>query len=291
MESNRIKFGLFLSLQVLALFAFLGSFLLYSRRRDLRRSVSYDVIFVLLFVTFALSLSEVYMFTSHVYPSSEAFCLFWNWFHYALNIINLFLMAFASIQRHFLIFRANIFRSQRGKVLFHYLPILFCLVYPPMFYMGAIFLCPCENAYDYTRLLCTWPCYFENKTWANIDLFLNNCAPLFTIPIFCSTIYVRVWFQRRAMRLRAIKWRRDKKLIFQLLAISSLYLAAWMPLQIAGLVDLFWDPFFLLQAQIDYMYLFPYLIHVIYPIIVLLIIVHKRRARSRAVQPMGRFGQ
>lgn len=293
--SNRIKFGLFLSLQIIALLAFLSTFLLYSHRRDLRKSLSFDVLFLLLFVsflfvTFAMSLSQAYMFTSHVYPSTEVFCSFWNWFHYSLNIINLFLMAFASIERHLLIFRANIFRSQRGRVLFHYLPILFCLIYPPAFYMGAIFLCPCQNTYDYTQLLCTWPCYFGSQIWANIDIFFNNYAPLLTIPIFCLAIYVRVLCQRRAMQLQAIKWRRDKKLILQLLAISSLYLAMWMPIQITGLINLYWDPTFLIQAQIDYMYLFPYLIHVIYPLIVLVIIFQKRNVAiqpSRPVQAVG----
>ncbi|UJR36776.1 hypothetical protein I4U23_029489 [Adineta vaga] len=56
------------------------------------------------------------------------------------------------------------------------------------------------------------------------------------------------------------KWRRNKKLILQLWALSSLYLAMWMPLQISGLIDLYWLPTFLLQAQIDYTYLFPYIV-------------------------------
>jgi hypothetical protein len=276
--SNRIKFGIFLTLQLLTFPCFINAFLQYKYRQKLRKNIAYDVIFLLLFtsfifVTIVLSFSQAYMYTSYVYPSSDIFCSFWNWFHYSINIINLFLMAFASIERNILIFHPRILRSQRGK--YHYCPILFCLFYPSMFYFGAIFLCPCTNYYDYTQLLCTWPCYFGNKTWAMIDLFFNNYTPLLIIPIFCSMIYIRVFYHKRSMRLQLVKWRRDKKLIVQLLAISSLYLGMWMPLQISGLVDLYWDPTFLIQAQIDYMYLFPYFIHIIYPFIVFFIIHRK----------------
>jgi len=72
------------------------------------------------------------------------------------------------------------------------------------------------------------------------------------------------------MRQQRFKWRRDKKLVLQLWISSSLYLSLWMPIQLTGLINLYWLPTFLLQAQIDYMYLFPYLIHIVYPYIVLL---------------------
>ena len=222
-QSNRLKFSILLPVQILFTSCFLVNMHQFRTRRKLRRSTSYHIIFVLhfvsfLFVTVALSLSQAYMFRSAVYPSTDSFCSFWNWFHYS--------------------------------------PIAFCLLYPPMFYAGAIFLCPCRNTYDYTQLLCTWPCYFESKTWSNIDLFFNNYTSLFAIPVFCSVLY-----QRRTM---------------QLLAMSSLYLAMWMPLQVSGIVDLYWDPSFLVQAQIDYMYLFPYFIHLVYPFIVLVIICRQR---------------
>jgi hypothetical protein len=71
------------------------------------------------------------------------------------------------------------------------------------------------------------------------------------------------------MKQQVFKWKRDKKLILQLWAISSLYLGMWMPLELTVLIGLYWDPTFLLQAQIDYIYLFPYLVHLIYPFIVL----------------------
>ncbi len=287
-QANRIKFGIFIVLQILSVICFINVFFRYLYRRKLRQNPSYHVIFLLLltsflFVTIAIPLTEAYLFTSYVFPSNDLFCSLWNWFHYSVNIINLFLMGFISIERHLIIFHRQILRKKLSKYLLHYLPISFCLIYPPTFYFGAIFLCPCTNTYDYTQLLCTWPCYFGNYIWWNFDLFFNNYVPLLTIPIFCFSLYIRVFFQKRSMRLQAAKWRRDRRLILQLFAISSLYLLMWMPLQIAGLIGIYWDPTFLLQAQIDYMYLFPYFIHIIYPFIVFYTIHQKNHIHVQNV--------
>jgi hypothetical protein len=233
------------------------------------------------------------MFTSYVYPSTETFCSLWTWIHYSLNIINLFLMGFLSIEQNVLIFKPQILRSKRGRYILHYCPIIFCLIYPPTFYIGAIFICPCINTYDYTQLLCTWPCYFGNQILSTIDLFFNNYTPLIIIPLFCMSVYLRVLYHRQVMQAQALRWRRDKRLILHLFMISTLYLSMWMPLQIAGLVNLYWDSSFLVQAQIDYMYLFPYLIHIIYPFIVRFIIHTKNNKFNRnvaAVQPNNTAG-
>lgn len=96
-----------------------------------------------------------------------------------------------------------------------------------------------------------------------------NYLPLVVIPLACFIIYIRVWIQKRSMKRRVFKWNRDTKMILQIGTISSLYLAMWMPMQIAGLINLYWNPRFLIQQQFDYMYFFSYLIHFIYPFIVL----------------------
>jgi hypothetical protein len=223
------------------------------------------------------------MYTSQVYPASDWFCTLWNWFHYSVNIINLFLMAFASIERNWLIFQPKLVKSKGGRFLFHYCPLVFCVIYPPMFYASAMFIHQCVSYYDYTQLLCKWPCYFDNQNWSNIDLFFNNYTPLFTIPIFCSTIYIRMIIKRRSMKQQRFKWRRDKKLVLQIWILSTLYLAMWMPLQLSRLIDLYWIPTFLLQAQIDYMYLFPYLIHIVYPYLVLFVL-HGEKFKLRRPQ-------
>ncbi|UJR32763.1 hypothetical protein I4U23_020223 [Adineta vaga] len=274
-DANRIKFTIFLILQLFSIPCFLWIFYQFARQRKLRESHHHHVIILLLiisfiFVTVALPITQSYMYLSAIYPQNKLFCSIWNWLHYSLNIINCFLMAFASIERNWLIFHPQLVRTRRGKFFFHYCPLVCCLIYPTGFYFGAIFIHKCQSYYDYSQLLCKWPCYFYNVNWANVDLFFNNYTPLIAIPVFCTMIYVRVLIQKQAMKQQVFKWKRDKKMIIQLWVISSLYLGMWMPIQITGLINIYWDSWFLLQAQIDYMYLFPYFIHLIYPFMIFL---------------------
>ena len=274
-DGNRAKFVILLVLQFVSLPAYLHVFYRFRQKHQLRESHYHHVILLLLAVSFlflvvALPLTQAYMYTSRVYPTTNSFCALWNWIHYSLNIVNLFLMAFASIERNWLIFHPSLTRGTVRKICLHYAPLLFCLVYPPLFYFGAIFLHKCDSIFDYTQLLCVWPCYFNSIRWSIFDIYVNNLTTTCLIPTFCSIIYIRVFIQKRAMKQKAFQWRRDKKMIFQLWAVSSLYLAMWMPLQLLSLINTYIDPSFLIQAQIDYLYLMPYMIPFLYPFIVML---------------------
>ena len=280
LNENRIEFWLLLVLQLLSVPCYLHVLYRFAHNRQLRQSRSNRVIFVLLavsfvFVTIALPPTQLYLYIGYVYPANDLFCSVWSWFHYSLNIINLFLMVFASIERHWLIFHPQLMANRAGKFCLHYGPLGFCILFPPMFYLGAIFIHRCDTSYDFSQLLCAYPCYFYSLTWSLFDLYVNNLLPIFTIPIACTILYVRVMLQKRTMRQQAFKWSRDRKMILQLWAISSLYLAMWMPLQLLWLINLYWNPTFLLEEQVKYLYLFPYLIHLVCPFIVLFTYRHE----------------
>ena len=275
LHANHIKFGVLVVLQAVSIPCFLYVFFQFYRQRQLRQSLSCHIMLLLLinsflFVTIALPLTEVYLYRSYVSPASVTFCNFWNWFHYSLNITNIFLMAFASIEQHWLIFYPAFIRHIGKKVLFHFCPIAFCLLYPTMFYFILILVHSCRVSYNFDLLLCKWPCFYRSKFFTQFDLYFNNYTPLIVIPVFCAILYVRVFIKKRSLKLEAFKWKRDKKMIIKLWAISSLYLGMWMPLQLLGIINLYFDTYFLYQAQVDYMFLFPYLIHIVYPFIVLL---------------------
>lgn len=274
-DGNRIKFLILLILQIFSIPCYLYIFYQIYFKRHWRDSHHQHVMILLLissflFVILSLPITEAYLFTSNVFPANDTFCSIWTLIHYSLNIINLYLMGFASIERNWLIFHPWVTRRKLGLILLHYFPLAVCVIFPPAFYITAIFIHQCESTYDYTKLLCLWPCYFYNIQWANIDLYVNNYVPLLSIPIFCLIIYIRVLIQKHSMKQEVFKWRRDKRMILQLWATSSLYLGMWMPLQISALINTYWDGNFMVQAQVDYMYLFPYIIHLIYPFIILI---------------------
>ena len=271
---NQVKFGIFLTLQIPSVSCSLYLFSQYATRQNLRQSIYNHVVIVLLcnnflFVAIPLPFSEAFFFTSHVRPESNLFCAFWTWIHYSNDISNLMLMAFACAERHWLLFRFNPMRSQRSRLLYHYTPITMCMIYPWLFYFVFRFLYPCESTYDYTQLLCSIPCYFSTNSVANFDTFANNWLPIVAIPVLSSALLIRFLAQRRRMLLEVFRWKRDRKMVIQLLSIASLYFLMWAPLQAAAVYVNVVLNGVAPEFVVDYLYILPYFIHLLYPFVVL----------------------
>ena len=150
----------------------------------------------------------------------------------------------------------------------HYIPIAVCMLYPSLLYFILIFLYPCEPVYDFTQLLCVIPCYFFSSGIANFDTFFNNWAPIFAIPVLSGTLFARFLVKKRQMRNEAFRWKRDRKMVIQLLTITSLYLFMWSPVQAATVYDYVWTAGLPSQFEVDYLYSLPYFIHLLYPFVI-----------------------
>ena len=286
---NRVKFGVFLSLQIPSVICSVYLFFQYATRQYLRQSIHNHAIIVLLcngfsFMVIPLSANQAYFFTSRVRPESNLFCAVWTWVHYSLDISNLILMAFVCAERHWLIFRINAMPTRWKRLVCHYIPIGLCMIYPWLFYFACIFLHPCEPAYDYTQLLCLIPCYFFTKSVANLDTFLNNWVPIFAIPLLSGALFVRFLAQKRRMRIDAFRWKRDRRMIIQLLSITLLYCLTWGPLQAATVYNNFFNDGMASPFVVDYLYSFPCFVYLLYPF-VLLLSNPELQWRSRRVQP------
>jgi hypothetical protein len=272
---NRVKFGIFLSLQIPSFICSLYLFSQYTIQKKLRQSIHNHVVIILLcssfiFVTFPISASEAFFFTSHVRPESNLFCSLWTWIHYSINISNLILMTFACGERHWLLFRLNAMHSQRLRLIYHYIPIAICMIYPWLFYFTFIFLYSCEPVYDYSELLCLIPCYFLTDSIGNLDTFMNNWVPILSIPILSGTLFIRFLVQRRRVQIEVFRWKRDRRMVIQLLSITSLYVFMWGPLQASTIYDNIFLGGMVHSYEVDYLYSLPYFIHLLYPFVVLL---------------------
>ena len=138
---NRIKFIVLLILQTISISCYLFIFYNFAINRNLRRSIHNNSILCLLIVSFVytiipLSISESYLQKSYIIPDSNIFCGIWNWFQYSLDVSNLHLMAYTSIERHLLIFYSASLRKKWIRRIFHYFPsyIVHSLSYHILFY-------------------------------------------------------------------------------------------------------------------------------------------------------------
>jgi len=111
-------------------------------------------------------------------------------------------------------------------------------VYPFLYYGGFIFLYPCINQYDYTKIVCQGPCYLFERISGSIDLVVNFTVPLAICILANVSLISRVLYQKYRMKQQH-KWRKNRHLVIQLMSIVFIHNLIWLPTIIGLLVTLF----------------------------------------------------
>jgi hypothetical protein len=223
---------------------------------------------------------------------SVAFCRWWYWVDYTLVGLSLLVTAVASLQRYILVFKGDLLRQHRTRWLLHYLPLLLCLIYCPLFYLVIIFFYPCP-AID-GDLYCVSPCYTSNHVLITLDWTLHSVLPLAIIAV--SNIVLVGWMMS-AMRhftheQRAI-WQRHRKMTLQLSAFATLYVIGWTPttviafLEIYSVTDVHNPP-----PALNYLYYFSFFICPLQPLLCLVVMpepirflrINVRRLMTRTIK-------
>jgi hypothetical protein len=164
---------------------------------------------------------------------TPSFCRWWYWIDYTLVVISLFITATASVQRHILIFNAHCLQLNQSRLIFHYIPLIICLIYPPVFYLLLIYFYPCENPMDEYIDHCALPCYSFDIVLFNIDWMINTLVPVVVIIFANVTLICRIICSLKNFRRnQSLIWKRQRKLAMELLIISSIYAIGWGPLTI-----------------------------------------------------------
>lgn len=168
--------------------------------------------------------------------ASDLFCSIWCYIDYMFNVIIILLITYASIQRYLLVFHNNLVPNHR--ILLHYFPIAFCLLYPALYYIGLIFFYPCVNVYDYTMITCQGPCYLFERLLGTLDLLINLALPVTICVLVNVTLLVRVLLQKHRMKQQN-KWQKNRSLLIQLMSIVLVHNLIWIPIIICLLINLF----------------------------------------------------
>ncbi|UJR08865.1 hypothetical protein I4U23_013120 [Adineta vaga] len=287
---RHLKFYLFTSIQVPSVCV--SIYILYQcyRSDKIRSRIHNHFLIVLLAIAFLELTTELpitlqFLYSGRVRPQSHGFCLFWIWYNCSLHSINLFVMAWTSIERHILIFHSHLLQTTRKKFQCHYFPLIFSLCYIPFFYFVCIFLYSCENSFDYTLLLCGSICY-NNLMWlGTFDWITHILIPSLIIPIASIILLIRVLLQRKKMA-RTLNWKTIRKLTVQLLSISSLYSFFWVSYAIVVLIRLYFLPTFLTDLSLYYFIYSPYFVQLLMPFLCF-ICLSELWCRQIRVVPIG----
>jgi hypothetical protein len=273
-QTRNIKFGLFVALEPPALICniILVYYLLVDRA--LRHTIHYHAILALLIITLLTNLIELPRITNYlrigiVFPQTDTNCLIWQWCDYSLSsALNVYMLSI-SIERYLLIFHGGLYTTAKRRLWFHYLPLITIIVYILFFYAGAIFIYPCELQFDFSQPLCGFPCY---TTYANIslyDLIAHTMIPM-SVGMLCDTsLIIRVLFRKRVgLQHQGAQRRKYRKMVIQLLSISTVYLTCQIPYAVVICIQLFVNlPDWAAYMQIIYFYYFFWLLALLLPFV------------------------
>lgn len=246
--------------------------------RTARHDAHHHAIIVLIVFCLCTQLIDIPFYLAYILnsgvvkPSIPGICMLW-WI-VSIGIFNgqQVLLAWISVERHIFIFNDRWIRTKRGRFFAHYLPLILIMSYLFIFNVYVYFLYPCENIYDYSSPLCNGnPCYQNNvfiRTW---DLVANTMIPGFLEPLAGIALIIRVIRQRNHLT-QGVQWRKHRKMVIQLMAISILNLSFISPLNILQLAFLFGLQSDYGMQILSYFYFFVYLIPLLMPFIFTILI-------------------
>ena len=270
--SFAFQFWFNLPFHVLSLFCYVFVLSYILKNKTQRQALHNHSIIVLLFISFSIVLfdySWVLDSARHegqVWLASPILCKIWWLLDFGFYDACTVVLAWTSFERHILIFHTNLIATKRRLILIHYLPLISIVVYLIIFYTYVIFFPSCENEYDFTSSICgAYPCYLLLPYVAQWGLIVNGVAPTLLIVLFNIALLVRVLWQKYQRRQ---DWRRCRRMAFQLLSISILYLSMNLPLMIIALVQASGYPDWNVQAQL-YLFFFCAYIQYLLPFICL----------------------
>ncbi|CAF3865145.1 unnamed protein product [Rotaria sordida] len=158
------------------------------------------------------------------------FCLIWTWYDDILTAVNLFIMAFTSIDRYIFIFH-HVFH-RRYKRLLYRISMVVCFLFATIWYTVLIFGYPCQNSFIYFSFQCGTLCYLKNsQVLTHFENAIFFMFPLSIIVIGNIILIIHVFIQKRQMkcRHRLGLWRQNFRMISQLMFIAILYMSIYVP--------------------------------------------------------------
>jgi hypothetical protein len=238
-----LQFWLLLVFGVLSLLCSLMIIREYLCNKNKRRALHNHAILLIIIINVILIATDFsWMLDSlrrpgQILSATSTFCLFWLFFDYALYTGQTVILAWASIERHILIFRSSIMKNRSKQILYHYLPLSLLIIYVVIFYVVVIVFPPCENQFDYTIVECNSnPCYLRVASLVLWDTIVNSIIPTLIIVVFSISLLCRILIHRRRLH-RSIQWRKHRQMSLELLTFSAVYTFLNLPFTVMTIVD------------------------------------------------------
>ena len=240
---GQVQAGILLFIAPLA--AVCNLFLLYHLLTDrhLRKQLHNHIIIAILFASLQFTLIHVpfslnLFLTGSVWPRSVIACSIWRFTAYLGCNANDVLLAWATIERHILIYHSQVVRQYWYRLILHYIPLIFLVVYLFFFNAASFFTPACFRHYDFSAVFCDATCLGSIVFMSTWYLVVNQLLAAILAIIFSFALFIRVLQRRMAMN-KSIDWQRLNKLTAQVLILTVLFIVLEVPYAITGSLDYF----------------------------------------------------
>lgn len=224
-----VQFWSYLVLDILSILCSLLVLYCLLVDRTLRTALHNHVVIIILMIGLVYELTNIpcILYFSHYGTPmffSRAFNLIWVFIDYAFYSTQVALFAWATMERHILIFHEQWVSTRRKRLFVHYAPITAILLYCQVYYILVYFGPFCENSFDgFVAGGVFVPCAFDKTILGTWDLLVHQMIPTLLIIVFSIGLGARVLWQKRKLNQR-MGWRKSRKMTVQLLSISAVYL-------------------------------------------------------------------
>ena len=128
--------------------------------------------------------------------------------------------------------------TARRRFFLHYLPVTIIILYCPIYYLVIDAFPFCENIYDYTQEWCSESCSYENEIVSMYDVLFSDISVTMVVALLSISLIIRVLWRNHVRFHRRIHWRKHRRIIIILLAISTIYIVFNLPMMILHLAIL-----------------------------------------------------
>jgi hypothetical protein len=233
MDWGKVGIAFLTVIQVSCFFCAIYIFFRFAQRTSpLRRLQNHVLMCLLVIATWSMSIelpnTQKYFWSGSATIQTSWFCIFWNISFFSTAILNRVLMAFMCIERHFLVFRPQLYHTHRSRLLFHYIPLFFVIsVFFIYIFVTNVFITCSRSPFDYSRFMCGYTCGVLSAQLGLVFTWICVFAPTAITIIGCVLLPIRFIIQKR--QLQQVQWHRARKMIVQTTIIAGAYSICWLP--------------------------------------------------------------
>ncbi|CAF2918188.1 unnamed protein product, partial [Rotaria sp. Silwood2] len=153
------RFWILLPSDIISIFCTLIVFIHVLINRKARRSVKNHVLVAMLVFDVGIQIIDIPLYLnfivhSIVFPTKTATCLIWVFTDIGLYNGGTILMAWMAFERHIIVFHDQWILTRKRRIIAHYIPLSFLILYILIFYIYSTYFPPCQDAYDFTLPVC-----------------------------------------------------------------------------------------------------------------------------------------